>query len=132
MQPEALAQILREGARLVVEIWGKGQERERLAPLAEEALVWVERWLSARAAFIETEQIFTSFWYALRLPTGKPLTSAGGYNLVKFYAARVGLPAGIPTICAVLSRRRLRPNSICGRPNMCWGTRCRKRRKRTI
>jgi site-specific recombinase XerD len=90
------ASIQHDGERLVVEVWGKGQARERLAPLLHEALEWTERWLAARARFLETAPIFTRFVNRTAIPTGQPLSNAAAYNLFKGYAARVGLPYVMP------------------------------------
>jgi integrase/recombinase XerD len=89
-------QIQRQGERLVIEVLGKGQERARLAPLSEEALLWIERWLAARSRFLESPWIFTRFWHGLGIPTGKRLTRQGAYKVIKRYAEGVGLPYIMP------------------------------------
>jgi integrase/recombinase XerD len=89
-------QIRRDGERLVLEVWGKGQAIPRLAPLSQEALAWTERWLAARARFLETAPIFTRFANRLAIPTGQPLSNGGAYTMFKRYAACVGLPYAMP------------------------------------
>jgi hypothetical protein len=57
--------IVRCKDRLLLEVGDKGQERERYAPLSQEALVWMERWIGARDRLVESPWFFTTFWAKL-------------------------------------------------------------------
>lgn len=92
--------VMRRKERLVLQVWGKGQERERYALLLQEALAWMQRWLGARDQWVESPWFFMTFWPGergqRRIPTGKPLTPEGAYCVFKQHAAAVGLAHAHP------------------------------------
>jgi integrase/recombinase XerD len=73
----------------VVRVMGKGS-KERLVPLGEEAIAWLERWLrEARpglAGASKSDHVFVT-------SRGGPLTRQGFWVLVKRHAAQAGIPA---------------------------------------
>jgi integrase/recombinase XerD len=93
-------QIVRHKGRLLLEVWGKGQERERYALVSTEAYDWLQRWLRARDRLFESPWFFTAFWPCgrgqRRIPTGKPLSAAGASGVFMKHAVAAGVPHAHP------------------------------------
>jgi len=75
----------------VMRVIGKG-DKERLVPLGEEALIWLNRYLAdARATLIgsgSTDAVFVT-------ARGGPLTRQAFWHNIKRYARRAGIAAGL-------------------------------------
>jgi integrase len=79
------AQIVPLGGGWSLQILGKGQAVERLAPLSRDAYRWVQLWLKGRQLYVQSDWIFTTL-------TGKRLSIHAARMRLRRYGAQVGLP----------------------------------------
>jgi site-specific recombinase XerD len=82
-------QIVPLGDGWSLQVLGKGQAHERVAPLSQEAYTWIQRWLKARDYYVRTDWIYTTV-------QGQPLKANSVLWQVKKYAQQVGLAAFLP------------------------------------
>ena len=73
----------------VVRVLGKGS-KERLVPLGEEAIAWIQRYLATARADLSGKRLSDAMFVTAR---GGPLTRQAFWALLKRYAVKAGIPS---------------------------------------
>ena len=87
-------QIVARAGRFQVQVLGKGQGAPREAPLSQEAYSLITAWLAQRP--VASAYVFTRFAGRGARLTATPLSTTAVRQLLRHYAAAVGLPPITP------------------------------------